>query len=220
MKKQLSWSGLVSLVVLVAAALNACSKDESPLESSDFVTREPLVTTRGFLPELDHNSAEDRDARLLYTAYASDQPPTVPQAPFPVLYLLHDYLGDAGYFEKYSLQALVDEMYAKGEIGRMLVVTVDASNFFGGSYYRNSATMGRYEDLIDATIAATEQMYHVHTGAGGVRVRSQVTEWEDMAQFDTRLITLKSSVRSHRSPAHCLSAIRRPGPESGIRTTA
>lgn len=166
MHKHLSWSCSVALVVFVAAAMNACSKDESPLESSDFVTREPLVTTRGFLQELDHNSAEDRDARLLYTAYASDQPPSVPQAPFPVLYLLHDYLGDAGYFEKYSLQALVDEMYTKGEIGRMLIVTVDASNFFGGSYYRNSATTGRYEDLIDATIAATEQMYRVHTGAG------------------------------------------------------
>jgi S-formylglutathione hydrolase FrmB len=148
--------------------LSGCSKEETPLGSSDIYTREPLVATRGFLQELDHNSAEDRDSRLIYTVYASDQPPTpqYPQAPFPVLYLLHDYLGDAGYFEKFSLQALVDEMYSKGEIGRMLIVTVDASNFFGGSYYRNSATTGRYEDLIDATIAATEQMYRVHTEGG------------------------------------------------------
>lgn len=166
MNKRQSWFGLVALSILVTAVLSACSKSESPLESSAVFTREPVVTTRGFLQELDHNSAEDRDARLIYTAYASDQPPTVAQPPFPVLYLLHDYLGDAGYFEKYSLQALVDEMYASGEIGRMLIVTVDASNFFGGSYYRNSATTGSYEDLIDATIVATEQMYRVHTGGG------------------------------------------------------
>lgn len=168
MSRRTTFLGLGSLSILVSAALFGCSKDSTPLESSDIQPRAPLVVTRGFLQELDHNSAEDRDSRLIYTAYASNQPPTPenPQAPFPVLYLLHDFLGDAGYFERYSLQALVDEMYARGEIGRMLIVTVDASNFFGGSYYRNSATTGRYEDLIDATIATTEQMYRVHTGGG------------------------------------------------------
>jgi S-formylglutathione hydrolase FrmB len=57
-------------------------------------------------------------------------------------------------------------MYAKGEIGRMLVVTVDASNYFGGSYYRNSGTTGNYADLIGSMIEAVEHTYRIHTQAG------------------------------------------------------
>jgi S-formylglutathione hydrolase FrmB len=164
--KNAKWFGLSAAVLACAVLIVGCENEESPLGPPTLSTNKPLTTTYSFSQQLDHNSAEDRDSRLIYTAYASDQPPSVPQAPFPVLYLLHDYLGDAGYFERYALQALVDEMYANGEIGRMLVVTVDASNYFDGSYYRNSATTGNYEDVVDATIAGIEATYRIHTRAG------------------------------------------------------
>ncbi len=161
-------SAIGALCALACGAIlvAGCSKEDSPIGPPTLSTKKPVTTTYSFSQQLDRNSAEDRDARLIYAAYASDQPPSVPQAPFPVLYLLHDFLGDAGYFERYALQALVDEMYQNGEIGRMLIVTVDASNYFGGSYYRNSATTGNYEDMLDATITSIETMYRVHTRAG------------------------------------------------------
>lgn len=157
----------LSLAVMIGASLTAgCSREESPVGPPVLSTKKPVTTSYLFSEQLDRNSAEDRDTRQIVVAYASENSPDVPQAPFPVLYLLHDFLGDAGYFERFSLQTLVDEMYKNGEIGRMLVVTVDASNYFGGSYYRNSATTGNYQDVLDATIEYVESAYRVHSRAG------------------------------------------------------
>lgn len=164
--KYAKWTTLGSVTMVGLLLVGGCSQEDSAIGPPTLSTKDPVTTTYLFSQELDRNSAEDRDSRLIFTVYAADEPPAVPQAPFPVLYLLHDYLGDAGYFERYALQTLVDEMYKNGEIGRMLIVTVDASNFFGGSYYRNSATTGRYEDVLDATIATTETTYRIHTRAG------------------------------------------------------
>jgi S-formylglutathione hydrolase FrmB len=156
----------VGLTTLCFGFVAGCSMEESPLGAPSFSTKDPQGIPADFLADLDRNSAEDRDQRLITVAYASDDLLAAPQAPFPVLYLLHDYLGDAGYFERYSLQALLDDMFQKGEIGRMLVVTVDASNYFGGSYYRNSATTGNYEDMLGSTIAVVENNLRTHTRAG------------------------------------------------------
>ena len=164
--KHTNWAAVGAAVLTCALLVGGCSQEENLIGPPTLSTKKPVTTTYSFSQQLDRNSAEDRDSRLIFTAYAADEVPVVPQAPFPVLYLLHDYLGDAGYFERYALQTLVDEMYKNGEIGRMLVVTVDASNYFGGSYYRNSATTGNYEDLLDATIANIESTYRIHTRAG------------------------------------------------------
>lgn len=166
MNKHSMFTGSIFVPIACAVLLAGCSKEDNPVGPATRSVKQPVVTTYSFSEQLDRNSAEDRDARQIVVAYASDEPPTVPQAPFPVLYLLHDYLGDAGYFERYSLQTMVDEMYKNGEIGRMLIVTVDASNYFGGSYYRNSGTTGSYEDLLTATISSIEATYRVHTRAG------------------------------------------------------
>ncbi|HWO57030.1 MAG TPA: alpha/beta hydrolase-fold protein [bacterium] len=166
MRKQATWFGLGAAAVVAALLMIGCTEHESPLGPPTLSSKQPVTTTFSFDAQLDRNSAEDRDSRRVTVVYASDEPPTIPQAPFPVLYLLHDFQGDAGYFERYGLQTLVDEMYKNGEIGRMLIVTVDASNYFGGSYYRNSATTGRYEDMLDALIDNVEFTYKVHTQGG------------------------------------------------------
>jgi len=164
--KPAKWSIVSTALFLCISVLVGCSQEDSALGPPTLSTKRPITSTYSFTQQLDRNSAEDRSPRQIVVAYAADEVPSVPQAPFPVLYLLHDYLGDAGYFERYSMQAMIDEMYASGEIGRMLVVTVDASNFFGGSYYRNSATTGNYEDLLEATIANVESTYRIHTRGG------------------------------------------------------
>ncbi len=154
------WAGSTTTLLLCAVMIAGCSGDGAISPQSASVAR-PLVSTVDFAEELKYFSSEDAASRHIFVAYASDRPPTSPQAPFPVLYLLHDYLGDAGYFERYSLQALLDDMYQHGEIGRMLVVTVDASNYFGGSYYANSATTGNYAEVLDGTIKYVEANYRV-----------------------------------------------------------
>jgi S-formylglutathione hydrolase FrmB len=154
-------SGVMMLVSILLVV--GCSQEDSTLAPPTLSTNRPVISPYLFAEELNRNSAEFPESRLIMVAYASDEDPRVPQAPFPVLYLLHDYQGDAGYFERYALQALLDEMYSKGEIGRMLVVTVDASNYFGGSYYRNSATTGSYEDVLTSTIRYVETAYRTHS---------------------------------------------------------
>lgn len=167
MKTMMNWVSFGSVLLASAFMISGCSQEESTLAPPTFSANRPLTSSYFFTAELNRNSAEYPESRLILVGYAADEDPRVPQAPFPVLYLLHDYLGDAGYFERYSLQALLDEMYKNGEIGRMLVVTVDASNYFGGSYYRNSATTGNYQDVVDATIAYVETAYRTHSRANG-----------------------------------------------------
>lgn len=157
---------IAGMMALAVGMMGGCSREESPLGSPAFSTKRPGQLPMDFSDDLDRNSAEDRDQRIITIAYASDEALSTPQAPFPVLYLLHDYLGDDGYYERFSLQALIDEMYARGEIGRMLVVTVDASNYFGGSYYRNSGTTGNYGDMLHSMIRMVEGNFRVHSRAG------------------------------------------------------
>jgi S-formylglutathione hydrolase FrmB len=116
-------------------------------------------------------------SRIVSVAYAADEPPDVPQPPFPVLYLLHDFEGDGTYWERYSLQAIVDDMYSKGEIGRMLIVTVGADTRLGGSFYRNSLSSGQYADLINATIKYMEDYgtYNVYRPAGAERTARAIS---------------------------------------------
>lgn len=167
MKTYVKWFGTGLTAVALAVVLGAgCSKEENPMGAPSFSEKKPVTLPGDFAANLDRNSAENRDQRPIIVAFASDEDPNTPQAPFPVLYLLHDYLGDEGYFERFSLQALLDDMYAKGEIGRMLVATVDASNYFGGSYYRNSGTTGNYEDMLGSMITTVEENFRTHTRGG------------------------------------------------------
>lgn len=161
----------VALVVACAGlgGVSGCAQHDDPLGVTTVQQRDPFMETFGFTNELKRNSANDRVSRQVIVAYASDQPLNVQQQPFPVLYLLHDFDGDAGYFLRYGLQALLDDMYSKGEIGRMLVVMVDASNVFGGSYYRNADSTTMYEEVITELINHMEapgSAYKVYTQAG------------------------------------------------------
>jgi S-formylglutathione hydrolase FrmB len=164
--KMLKWTGIPA--VLLAALLLivvGCTERESPLGGVSDQAGSPITSTFSF-DELKLNDMSDPPSRTITMAYASDLDPTIPQQPFPVLYMLHDYEGDSEYFERYNLQALLSDMYKKGEIGRMLVVTVDASNALGGSYFRNSGTLGDYEDVLSSAIAFVERSARVYTQGG------------------------------------------------------
>ncbi len=153
--------GLISL-------LSACPGNDKSLNFRPPSNQDPVTMTYYFNKELGHYSAGDNLSREITVAYASDKDPSFPQPPFPVLYLLHDWKGNNSYYESYSLQDVISEMYKKGEIGRMLVVTVDASNYFDGSFYRNSTTSGNYDDLLEKTINHIERTFNVHSDRGSM----------------------------------------------------
>lgn len=149
----------------IIAAVYGCTQGDNPVDPAQRTSSVSETQILGF-PVLANNPWNDPTGRVLSVAYASDTSLDVPQQPFPVLYLLHDFDGDAKYFEQYNLQAIMDDLYRKGEIGRMMVVTVDASNYFHGSYYRNSPASGRYGDLIGSVIAHVERTFRVYTQGG------------------------------------------------------
>jgi S-formylglutathione hydrolase FrmB len=157
--------GLLCLAIGSIAIVIGCTQGDNPV---DPVVRAPGVANTQTLtfPVLAGNPWNDPSGRVLSVAYASDTSLDVPQQPFPVLYLLHDYGGDGKYFERYNIQNVLDDLYRKGEIGRMMVVTVDAGNIFGGSYYRNSPASGQYAQLINDVITHVERTFRVF-GKGG-----------------------------------------------------
>ena len=65
---------------------------------------------------------------------------------YPVIYLLHGYGGSPGGYT--NIKPTIDFMIKNGDIGEMMVVFVDGSNRFGGSFYRSSETIGDYERYI------------------------------------------------------------------------
>ena len=166
-----TWTGLITAVVLTGLLLSVgCSKRENPVMTVQGSPRTSYVSVVPF-QSLQFNSLGDGTSRFVSVAYASVDSLSAPQAPMPVLYLLHDYNGDGKYFGRFDLQGIMDEMFRNGEIGRMMVVTVGANNAFGGSYYRNSVTTGKYADLIGEAIDYVERNYPTYT-AGGKAARA------------------------------------------------
>jgi S-formylglutathione hydrolase FrmB len=157
--------GLLCLAIGSLAIVIGCTQGDNPVDPVVRATGVASTQTLTF-PVLANNPWNDPSGRVLSVAYASDTSLDVPQQPFPVLYLLHDYGGDGKYFERYNIQNVLEDLYRKGEIGRMMVVTVDASNIFGGSYYRNSPASGQYAQLVNDVITHVERTFRVFSQGG------------------------------------------------------
>ena len=158
------------LVALAAATLfwiSGCGKNENPVKDVAPSSRLPYTGPVPFevLRYSPLGGGDDMN-RIVSVAYSSVEPLSIDQPPLPVLYLLHDFEGDGDYFDRYRLQVIMDDMFQKGEIGRMMVVTVGADTRLGGSFYRNSVTAGKYEELITATMNFIERNYQVYTEGG------------------------------------------------------
>jgi len=100
---------------------------------------------------------------------------------YPVLYLLHGYGGTHTYFKGlYDLADLMDELINSGQIDPMIVVTPNATNNLGGSFYTNSPDFGtgqsyagRMQDFItEEVIGIIDSVYNTrpdraHRGIAG-----------------------------------------------------
>jgi S-formylglutathione hydrolase FrmB len=68
---------------------------------------------------------------------------TLPGTYYPVLYLLHGYGGNHNYFKGlYDVAQVMDELISSGQIKPMIVVTPNATNRLGGSFYTNTREFG------------------------------------------------------------------------------
>jgi S-formylglutathione hydrolase FrmB len=99
---------------------------------------------------------------------------------YPVLYLLHGYGGTHTYFKGlYDVGTIMDELINAGQIQPMIVVTPNATNNLGGSFYTNSDTLGgisyagKMQDFItDEVVHIIDSVYNTipdrnHRGIGG-----------------------------------------------------
>lgn len=72
---------------------------------------------------------------------------------YPTLYLLHGFTSNSGVwingqYQGMKLQTLMDDSIKNGTVREMIVVAANGSNAYKGSFYRNSAVTGNWEDFI------------------------------------------------------------------------
>jgi dienelactone hydrolase len=69
---------------------------------------------------------------------------------YPSVYMLHGYSQNGSSYT--DLKPTLDSMIKNGQMGEMIIVFVDGSNKFGGSWYQSSITIGDYEKYITRDI--------------------------------------------------------------------
>jgi S-formylglutathione hydrolase len=83
-------------------------------------------------------------------------PPSYDATPtkrFPVVYLLHGFLGNQhawtnGSYQGMGLQPLMDEMIKSGKSRELIVVAPNGRNAYSGAFYTNSSVNGNWADYI------------------------------------------------------------------------
>lgn len=130
----------IAILLLSSAltlALVQCSKRKNPVDAQvpHGLTYQLAFSSQSIQGDI----MQDPPARdvFVYTPPGYDENDS--STTYPVLYLLHGYGGTQNYFQAlFSLQQLMDEMIYDGEIEPMIVVTPNATNALGGSFYTNS----------------------------------------------------------------------------------
>ena len=116
----------------------------------------PAVPPRGTLVRDTVRSEALRRNRLgdpADRAVAVYLPPSYAASPrrrYPVVYLLHGFDGDPDQWtgERMRLPQAMDSLVAAGAVREMIVVMPDGRNAFGGSFFANSVSTGRWEDFL------------------------------------------------------------------------
>ena len=93
--------------------------------------------------------------------------------PYPVLYLLLDFGGNATtkdvtaeYYFEIGLRRLADSLINAGVIRPMIIATVDLHNAYGGSWYTNNPIQGRYDDCLVEFVAYVDTALNASTHNG------------------------------------------------------
>jgi len=170
-------------VLLAVAVISGCSDRGTNVPGSDFEPRkanEAMITNVG-----GHQAPYELGLSMfigvrtfpaipykMYTPYFDVAPTQGIGAKYPVLYLLAPLDGpDAFYFDR-GLAAIADSLIYYGEIDPMIIVCLAADDGYGGTFYANSWSGGKYSDaygkrgggLIDGSIIDyLEAIYNIDT---------------------------------------------------------
>jgi hypothetical protein len=176
---------LVFLTALAALLLaGGCSKRKNPAQPAAPAAGLVVFQAPFFANTLDtvnnalifNNLRPERPFRGVRVYLPPGYQPRGLGRPFPTLYMLHDFGvfpdvsgsltgGSDNYFGFSQLGYLLDRLIAAGEIQPMIVVQVDMSNFYGGSFYTNSASTARYFTAVDSFVVNhVDQTYNTVFG--------------------------------------------------------
>jgi len=163
------------LIAVVLTASIQCSKRDNPVDVE--IPQGSLWNLTFHSQSIDGDMMLDPPQRgvIVYTPPNYDVDSST--VTYPVVYLLHGFGGTENYFTAlFSLQDLMDEMIYNGEIDPMIVVTPNATNALGGSFYTNSfayvdtlapapdssqSFAGLMEDFItDEVVAMTDSLFN------------------------------------------------------------
>ncbi|KPL00567.1 MAG: hypothetical protein AMJ91_04220 [candidate division Zixibacteria bacterium SM23_73_3] len=149
------------LACLFLSLFVSCGKRDNPVRPR-YLFNDPWQIGRSF-PSLQGNLMGDSPVKEVFI-YLPPQYDPVNHPPqslngFAVLYLLHDFGGDYETFiSVYKVAQIADQLIAEGQIQPMIIVMPDASSISlasdplkkekAGTFYTNSALLGRYEDYI------------------------------------------------------------------------
>jgi len=170
---------LIGLFVacLILSLFVSCGKRDNPLRTH-YLFHDPWRLDRTF-SSLQGNLIGDPAMKDVYVylppMYDPDfHTPQLLQQGFSVLYLLHDFGADYSTFVSvYKTAQIADKLIAEGQIQPMIIVMPDASSINlasdplktqkAGTFYVNSALLGRYEDyIVQELMAVVDSNFHTY----------------------------------------------------------
>ena len=163
------------LTCLILSLFVSCGKRNNPVRT--LYPFHEIWQSNWRFPALEGNIVGDLAKREVYVYLPPMYDPINHQAGlmsegFSVLYLLHDFGADYSTFEGvYKIGQTADQLIAEGQIQPMIIVMPDASSIFlasdrlkkkkGGTFYVNSALLGRYEDyIVPELMAVVDTTFH------------------------------------------------------------
>jgi S-formylglutathione hydrolase len=138
---------------IAALALFACALVLAQQPAPEKAAPDPrLIEVRIPAPSLAGNKVGDPTEQPI-AIYLPPSYTTQPAKRYPVIYLLHGYLGDyrvwtKGGFQGMELRPVMDDHIRRAVIREVIVVLANADNANFGSFYANSAANGNWEDYI------------------------------------------------------------------------
>jgi len=145
---------IIISILALGTILISCSEREENLPTPiafDDSTSQVITFEHEFLNELSFIMfAEYRaDPKIYGKIYTPPgyQGPNL-GTPYPVLYLLSPYSETEDFYFNHGLQDVADRLISEGKIQPMIIVCINGSNSYGGSFYGNSWAGGFMTDII------------------------------------------------------------------------
>jgi len=151
----------IALFLSIFFVVFSCEKVEPPEDKIDPIVSDlkgKVVTDRVFSKGLESNLLGDNPERMV-SIYLPAEYEIESSKSYPVLYLLHGFLGDHSTWfggqvsELYGdnglyMKKMLDTLIQKESIEPLIVVCPSSYNSYEGSWYTNSIVTGEWEDFI------------------------------------------------------------------------